>query len=135
MKIVEYPRSLQWVGEMLCRQCDERTPAWKSSGMSDCFPHFYCDCCSNVIQRDADKELVWHEATQELVDQIAATLPDCPCGGRFRPGADPKCRGCGAPLPHQDDPVKRLHDPHMIVVDGACAFSDTREAYRVRIID
>jgi hypothetical protein len=103
--------------------------------MSDCFPHFYCDSCSNVIQRDADKELVWHEATQELADRIAATLPDCPCGGRFRPGADPKCRGCDAPLSHRDDPVKRLHDPHMIVIDGACAFSDTREPYRVRIVD
>ena len=135
MKTVEYPRSLQWVGDMLCRRCGEKTPAWKSSGMSDCFPHFYCDRCSNVIQREADKALVWHEATQELVDQIAATLPDCPCGGRFRPGADPKCRGCGEPLAHQDDPVKRLHDPHMIVIDGACAFSDTREPYRVRIVD
>ena len=135
MKTVTYPRSLQWVGDLACPACHGLTPAWRSSGMSDCYPHFYCDTCSNVIQRDADQDLVWAGQTQTTLDQIAATLPACPCGGRFRPGANPKCRHCGRPIPHQDDPVTRLGDPHMIVADGACAFSDRRDPYRVRIVD
>ena len=102
--------------------------------MSQCFPHFYCDRCSNVIHRAADQRLVWNESSQELLDRVAATLPDCPCGGRFTPGANPKCCHCGEEIPHQNDPVERLGDPHMIVVDGACVFSDERGPYRVKII-
>ena len=37
--------------------------------------------------------------------------------------------------PHQGDAVGRLGDPHMIVVDGVCVFSDEKDPYRVRIID
>lgn len=135
MEVVEYPRSLQWVGDMKCPRCERLTPAWRSSGMSQCFPHFYCDRCSNVIHRKADQELVWETATKELVDQIAATLPECPCGGRFRPGANPKCRHCGSEIPNSGDVVQRLGDPNMIVIDGACVFSDGKEPYRVRIVE
>lgn len=135
MEIIKYPRSLQWVGDMKCPHCHKLTPAWRSSGMSHSFPHFYCDGCSNVIQRDADQQLVWEKATRELLDQIAQTLPQCPCGGRFRPGANPKCRHCGNEMPHAADPVQRLHDPFMIAIDGACVFSDRREPYQVRIVN
>jgi hypothetical protein len=135
MEVVEYPRSLQWVGDMKCPRCGKLTPAWRSSGMSQSFPHFYCDRCSNVIHRDADQQLVWEKATQELLDKVAAALPECLCGGRFRPGANPKCQHCGAEMPHQADAVQRLHDPHMIVVDGACVFSDRRGPYQVRIAE
>ena len=61
MKIVEYSRSLQWVGDLRCNQCNGLTPAWRSSGMSQCFPHFYCDTCSNVIHRASDQRLVWSD--------------------------------------------------------------------------
>ena len=135
MKVVEYPRSIQWVGDLKCPRCEKLTPAWRSSGMSQTFPHFYCDRCSNAIHRGADQQLVWDTANQELLDRIAATLPACPCGGRFQPGANPKCRHCGAEIPHGADPVHRLHDPHLIVVDGACVFSDRHEPYRVRIVE
>lgn len=133
MKVVEYKRSLQWVGDLQCPQCNRLTPAWRSSGMSDCFPHFYCDRCSNVIHRASDQDLVWGEKSQELLDQIAASLPDCPCGGRFAPDNNPKCVHCGSQLKHQKDAVTRLHDPHMIVVDGACVFGG-KEPYTIRIV-
>ncbi|HEV7278637.1 MAG TPA: hypothetical protein VGN57_00370 [Pirellulaceae bacterium] len=101
--------------------------------MSDCFPHFFCDRCSNVIHRDYDQYLVWYDATQKLLDEISGTLPECPCGGRFAPGGGPKCRRCGAEFENQDDPIRRLHDPFMFVVDGACVFSDGGKLYRVKI--
>jgi len=135
MKVTEYKRSLQWVGDMQCSHCSHLTPAWRSSGMSQCSPHFYCNRCSNVIYRRCDQELVWEHTTQELLEQIAGTLPDCPCGGRFAPGANPKCAQCGRDLAHQDDTLKRLTDPHMIAIDGACVYSDDSEPYQVRIVD
>ena len=135
MKTVRYERSLQWVGDLECPHCGGLTPSWQSSGMSQCFPHFYCNRCSNVIHRFCDQIIVWEESSQELLDQIAATLPDCPCGGRFTPGANPKCSHCGEEVPHQSDPVTRLDDPHMIVIDGARVFSDRQEPYRVKIVD
>ena len=78
---------------------------------------------------------MWESKSQELLEQISADLPGCPCGGRFVPGANPKCAHCGAEFPHQNDSVTRLHDPHMIAVDGACVFSDEGEPYQVRITE
>ena len=134
METETYHTSLQWVGTMECPQCHRITWAWQSSGMSQCFPHFFCNKCSNVIHRTQDQRLVWEGKSQALLDQIAATLPDCPCGGRFTPGANPKCVHCGADFEHQNDPVERLHDERMIVVDGACVFDGEGDAYRVKIV-
>src|SRR3954463_14110979 len=100
MEVIEYPRSLQWVGDLMCPRCERLTPAWRSSGMSDSCPHFYCDRCSNVILREADQWLAYGNESREVLDMIAATLPECPCGGRFRPGANPKCRYCGSEMPN-----------------------------------
>ena len=133
MEAVEYPRSLQWVGPMKCRSCRKLTLAWRSSGMSICFPHFYCNKCSNVIHREADQVAVYAGGSQELLDQIVSTLPQCSCGGQFSAGTNPKCVHCNFEFAHQDDIVKRLEDPHMIVVDGACVFGDTKKPYQVRI--
>lgn len=133
METVHYPVTNQWVGTMSCPSCSHTVRAWRSSGMSDCWPHFYCDRCSNVIHREADKQTAWSEQTMEVVQRIAATLPACPCGGHFRPGANPKCPACGAEFAHQHDVVRRLTDPHMIVMHGACAFSGERAPYRVEI--
>ncbi|TPG64497.1 hypothetical protein [Hymenobacter nivis] len=134
METVEYSRSLQWVGNLRCPACARLTPGWRSSGMSECFPHFFCSDCSNVIHREADKELVYEAATPELLAQIAATLPVCPCGGRFTPGAGPKCQHCRAEIPLVADAVAYLHNPNMVVLDGAVCFSDRRPPYWVRIV-
>jgi hypothetical protein len=135
MKVVEYPRSLRWVSDVRCRGCATPTPAWHSSDISEMFPHFYCDRCSNVIHRRADQKLAWPQATPAILDTIAATLPACPCGGQFRPGQWPKCPHCGTELAGTGDPVKRLQDPFVIVLDGACVFRDWAPPYRVRILE
>ncbi len=135
MKKVRYPTTNPWVGTMTCPACGHTVRAWRSSGMSECCPHFYCDRCSNAIQRDADKELAWGKSTAETVAAISATLPPCPCGGRFKPGANPKCPECGGEFAHHWDPVRRLTDPHVILIHGACMFSDERPPYRVEIHD
>ena len=135
MEIVEYDRTNQWVGDLQCPHCQQLTPAWRSSGMSECFPHFFCTDCSNVIHRQADKDLVWEAATPALLTQITATLPTCPCGGHFAPEAGPKCRHCHQPIPVVADPVAHLHNPNMIVIDGAACFSDQRPPYQVRIVE
>ena len=135
MKVVEYERSLQWVGDLKCNSCDGLTPAWRSSGMSECFPHFFCDTCSNVIHRDADKRIVWHEKSQQILDNIAQTLPKCSCGGQFAPKCGPKCKHCNAEIPIVSNAVDYLHCPNMVVIDGACAYSDRRDPYMVRIIE
>jgi hypothetical protein len=101
--------------------------------MSECYPHFYCDQRSNSIQCDSDNALVYNEQSAQLVQSIAASLPPCPCSGHFKPGADPKGPVCHTPFKHQDDVVKRLTDPYIIILDGACRFSDEKEPYQVKI--
>lgn len=101
--------------------------------MSDLWPHFYCDRCSNAIHSEADKQIAWSEQTSEVVQRIAAALPACPCGGHFKPGANPKCPACGAEFAHQNDVVRRLTDPCVILIHGACFFSDQHSPHRVEI--
>ena len=137
MREVHYQAGPQWVVAIACTTCRDVTKAWRSSGMSDSCPHFYCSKCSNVILRAEDRDLLRRRSpSPELVQEFAASLPACPCGGRFTPGANPKCRACGSELPHQSDPVTRLTDPFMIVLDGACVLTGEEGeagAYRVRI--
>lgn len=115
-------------------KCGKETPAWQSSGMSDSCPHFFCDTCSNVIHREQDHALLYeNEINQELLDRIAATLPDCPCGGRFVPGANPKCPSCKTEYVHQWDAVKRLNVPFMPILDGSCLIRDRLYSYEVCI--
>lgn len=100
--------------------------------MSQCWPHFYCDTCSNAYQCKEDQALAWDQENEEVLQTIAERLPDCPCGGHFKPGANPKCPKCGLEFTHQHDPVERLSDPHVIVIDGACRLGGERP-YRVKI--
>jgi hypothetical protein len=132
METVRYSTQNQWVGSMKCPSCSLVTPAWRSSGMSDCAPHFYCNRCSNVIHRKADKMASWERQDEEVLNHIAATLPECPCGGRFEPGADPKCPHCGTEFKNPTSAVERLKDLFMIVLHGACCFGD-RGPYKVEI--
>lgn len=135
IETIAYTRSSPGVGDMECQHCGMLTPAWRFSGMSQLCPHFYCDRCSNVIQQQKDAELVHVQATPEHLETIARDLPGCPCGGRFRPGCNAKCAHCSREFKHHWDPVVRLGDPYMIVVDGACVFQEDRPPYRVWIVD
>jgi endogenous inhibitor of DNA gyrase (YacG/DUF329 family) len=139
MKTVTYRASdCPWVGVMQCPACGKTTPAWQSSGMSQAFPHFYCNRCSNVLLFDAFAAEVYGATKEEmpaLLERIKKALPACPCGGRFTAGAGPKCAHCRAEF-SQDDPVAHLDNPHLVALDGACILHDPQSAkpYRVRVI-
>lgn len=136
MEIQEYPR--QYAREANCPGCRTANLAYVMSGMSDCCPHFYCDRCSNVIFRKSDGDLLREEApSAEMLSKIVGTLPSCPCGGRFGPNANPKCKKCGGEFKHQSDAVSRLTDPHMICMEGACVFGDPGDPshpYQVKFV-
>lgn len=105
---------------MQCSSCSKTIRYMRYSGMSGMSPHFYCDRCSNIIFRDCDLKLLYeNEPSEELLERIASTLPNCPCGGQFAPGNNPKCPHCHTEHPHQHDPLARLSDPFVIKVEGA----------------
>jgi hypothetical protein len=132
MKTVRYSTRNKWAGTMKCPSCAHVVRAWRSSGMSDIAPHFYCDSCSNAIHREVDKEVSRDQQTDQILCTIANSLPECPCGGQFRPSANPKCPKCHEEFRHSASALQRLTDPHVILIDGACFYSD-REPYRVKI--
>lgn len=135
LQVMNYERSNRWVGRMNCANCHYTVWAWRSSKMGDCWPHFYCTKCSNAIHRKADQFLAWANQSARTLGLIAATLPPCPCGGQFRPGARPKCPVCRHDFPNSDNPVSRLTDPTVVVLHGACLFSDMHGPFRVCIED
>ena len=108
-----------------CPHCRNVVRFYRFSGMGDVAPHFYCNTCSNVYWSETHARLVRERAASpELLAEIERTLPDCPCGGHFKSGANPKCPHCGTEMPHQHGPVPRLSDPYAIVVDGALLVTD-----------
>lgn len=115
--------------ELDCPNCRKSVRFYAFSGMGDMAPHFYCDLCSNVYFSEAQRDQL-HErgASAELLEELEALLPRCPCGGQFRPNTSPKCPRCGYELSHQDSAIDRLTDPYAILVVGASVISanDTR---------
>lgn len=134
MKIVEYIlEDNPFVGTFVCPDCSEEILAWKSSGMSEQWPHFYCSDCSNAIHRQADQLLIWEERNQKKLNMITSSLPDCACGGKFSSGANPKCPTCNHEFKHRATPLKRLIDPHIILINGAIKYGDKGPEYQVVI--
>jgi len=134
MEVVHYEKDAPWVGSFECPQCKEITYAWKSSGMSESCPHFYCNSCSNALVREQDKGLLYKlGVSEELLNKIIPTLPDCDCGGKFEPGMNPKCPSCCFEFKHHNDSIARLGDPHVILVNGAVLYRDILNDYRIEI--
>lgn len=129
MKSVELP----CLGKFECPDCGLEIPAWRSSGMSQLCPHFYCTECNNVIVREEDQRLTHNDQTPEILEKIASSLPICGCGGKFMPGTNPKCPSCKHQFPHRLSPLLRLTDPNVILVDGAIMYGDNGPKYRVVI--
>ncbi|QPH54333.1 hypothetical protein [Pontivivens ytuae] len=102
--------------------------------MSESYPHFFCDCCSNVIRRESDYHAMREgEDPAVLLARVREDLPACCCGGRFRPGEAPKCPNCRSVFKHEHDELRRLEDPVMILMDGAVFYDETgpRRIYRI----
>ena len=135
--IVTYSLGDPFVGQMTCSQCGAVTPAWRSSGMSACEPHFYCNRCSNAVVMESCKEFIWCEERkldETLLLKITERLPSCHCGGRFQAGANPKCKYCNHEFSHQNTAIQRLTDPHVILVNGAAMCDESGEIkYTVKI--
>jgi hypothetical protein len=103
-----------------CPQCRKSIRFYRFSAMGDMTPHFYCGKCSNIYYAEAHHvRLQQQQPSLQLVTEIAATLPACPCGGKFVAEANPKCPHCRFELVHQNSAVERLTDPHGILLEGA----------------
>ena len=112
--------------EIRCKKCKRVIRYYLYSGMGDVAPHFYCDSCSNVFFRESDNHLLHTQGpTESLLNQLAASLPECPCGGRFRPGMNPKCPHCKFELVHQATAVDRLSDPYAIQLENSSLVIDS----------
>ena len=114
-----------------CPRCRHSVGYYWFSGMGDMAPHFYCDRCSNIFHSKKHNQLLWNnkpnQPTKKLLLEIEATLPSCPCGGRFRSGQNPKCPHCGFEFKHQKNPVERLEDPYAILLENAWVISPEEE--------
>jgi len=103
-----------------CPSCKGSIGYYWFSGMGELFPHFYCDRCSNVFfDPKIKKNIYYKESTNALVEEIDKSLPHCPCGGQFKSGQNPKCPKCGFEFKHQSNPIQRLTDPYLILIEGA----------------
>ena len=113
--------------ETECGTCGARVAFYRFGGMAQMYPHFYCDTCSNLFFSRAHHDLARRlPQDASLLERLADSLPSCPCGGRFRPGTNPKCPSCEAELKHRLDPVSRLSDPFAVLLAGAslCSMGD-----------
>lgn len=105
-----------------CPQCRKSIRFYRFSAMGDMTPHFYCSKCSNLYYSEAHHlRLQQQQPSAQMVSEIAATLPECPCGGQFVAGSNPKCPHCHVELAHQSSAVERLTDPYAILLEGASA--------------
>ncbi len=90
--------------------------------MSECYPHFYCNACSNVLWREQDHDILRNEQVdfEAAMPGIVASLPRCKCGGQFTLDAGPKCRRCGYEFKQQIANLElRATEPHAILIEGA----------------
>ena len=106
-----------------CPGCAARIEYWRTSGMSECYPHFYCNTCSNILWRKRDYTILRDEKTdvRTAILQIVKTLPKCKCGGNFTLEAEPKCPFCGRELlgRQQISLELRAEEPHALLTEGA----------------
>ena len=103
-----------------CPFCNLKFRYMRYSGMSQLFPHFYCNTCSSVIHRKSDFDKVMRQGeSEELLLEISKSLPNCPCGGQFSSGSNFKCPHCKKEISNLYSNVSRLTDPFMILIKDA----------------
>jgi hypothetical protein len=99
-------------------------------------PFFYGERCNDILVRRSDYERVPEgdaadpEYVSQLVglwDEIVATAPRCPCGGRFGLWSYIKCPRCHYEFQYNKgarNAALRIFERHIIVVDGARIIGD-----------
>ena len=105
-----------------CPKCAAAIECWVTSGMSECYPHFYCNTCSNVLWREQDHDVIRPDQVDviQAMPAIIASLPQCKCGGQFTLDAGPKCPACGYEFKQQTANLElRATEPHAILIAGA----------------
>jgi hypothetical protein len=108
-----------------CPYCEKDIRYWRSSGMSQSFPHFYCNRCTNVLFRESDHEKIWANeiskslSSENILREIVDSLPSCSCGGQFTADASPRCPHCKTEISGEGSSLKRLSDPFLIKIEGA----------------
>ena len=128
-----YCKTSHGVGYFTCPNCKKKNHCKTYSINSGLWPHFYCNKCPNVYwarelkyRHHADSE---HEACQKLAQEknilkkILASLPSCPCGGRFTRFSNLRCTKCKAALTDRKegmDVSSLLGEPQVFLSNNAC---------------
>lgn len=85
-----------------CEHCQREFKYWLlHCGFGDCV-FAYCDSCGMpAILSLWDKRMLSLPncpGQQEICSAMESFIEPCPCGGRFRRGAAPRCPHCNCPL-------------------------------------
>ncbi len=106
-----------------CPKCGKTIEYWWTSGMSECFPHFYCEDCGSPIWREQDRRALWNDRSLERlkrdVAKIFESLPPCHCGGRYTLDAGPRCPHCREEFPEELPFKERVYSPYITLLTGA----------------
>ena len=106
-----------------CMGCKKTIEYWWTSGMSECFPHFYCENCGNPIWRMKDKlriqELKDEIEIRKEINAILIELPKCICGGSFTLEAGSRCVHCGKEYVEEETLKNRIFNPYIMLLTGA----------------
>lgn len=108
-------------------------------------PFFYSDCSNDVLLRKSDAQRMEtgspsESEPQRLVeywDEVLRNAPVPPSGGKFSLWANIKCPHCEREFPYNSgilDLRVRLHDPYIVLIDGAVVLGDTLdESWQVSV--
>ncbi|MGC4031622.1 MAG: hypothetical protein QM754_07805 [Tepidisphaeraceae bacterium] len=104
-----------------CPDCGHSIEYWFTSGMSECFPHFYCDRCSSILWRREDRDQLTSPVADEafLLEKIISRLPGHRCGGQFKAGVGPRCPKCHHEFRREGPLEYQARSPNAILVEGA----------------
>jgi predicted RNA-binding Zn-ribbon protein involved in translation (DUF1610 family) len=114
-----------------CPSCAKSIEYWWTSGMSECYPHFYCGDCGEVIWREKDKIRTFTSHGEgELkhdIREILAELPTCRCGGHYTLEAGPRCPHCRFDFADKNRAFSdRAYDPHIILLQGSRLYIENK---------
>jgi transposase-like protein len=112
-----------------CPACNASIEYWWTSGMSECFPHFYCEGCGEAIWRERDKVRIFtsHDEAELKYDmkEIVDNLPPCRCGGRYTIEAGPRCPDCRFDFADRSKSFSvRAYDPSIILLRGSRLYTE-----------